>query len=387
MSRLIVAPAAVAVALVAAATLAAQGTTGGIQGAAAPQETPAPAVITTQKGDILQKVIVKVNGEIFTQTELVFRQIQTIRDQNQSRQIKPEDLNTDPGLRAILTAITPGILVDAVDELIVVQHGKEQGYKFSEQQFSRSLEDLKQTNKLDDKTFLEALKQEGITLAELRVNLERAWFINTVRQREIMRNMTLTEEEARAYYKAHQDEFMKPSTVTLREILIAVPADAKAGVSFGTSPDDAAKQKIAAVRERALKGEDYTALVAEVSESGTKASGGLIGPVDVADLNPAVADLLDKMKPGDITEPIRTKAGYQIIKLESRSAAEAETLEKSREAIAQSILNSRVEVEQSKFLERLLLQAVIEWKDDDCKKMYETERAIRLKHSAPKDGK
>jgi len=198
MRRLIVAPAAVAVAIVAVGTLAAQGTAGATQGAATPQGTPAPATIAAQKGEILQKVIVKVNGEIFTQTEMVFRQVQTIQDQNQNRQIKPEDLDTDPGLRAILAAITPGILVDAVDELIVVQHGKEQGYKFSEQQFSRSLEDLKKANNLDDKTFLEALKQQGITLAELRVNMERAWFINTVRQREIMRNMTLTEEEARA---------------------------------------------------------------------------------------------------------------------------------------------------------------------------------------------
>ena len=92
------------------------------------------------------------------------------------------------------------------------------------------------------------------------------------------------------------------------------------------------------------------------------------------------------MKPGDITEPLRTKAGYQIIKLEARSVSEVETFEKSRDQIGQGILNSRLDVERAKFIQRLLLEAVIEWKDDNYKKMYDTERAARMK-PASKDGK
>lgn len=369
--------------LIVAATLAVLGMpiAPSAQGAAgsAPAGGAAPAALQGLKSAILQKIIVRVNGEIFTQTELEFRQIQTLRDQSRQN-IRVEDLGTDPGLRQALGQVTPGILVDAVDELIVVQHGREMGLKYSDTQFTRSLDELKKANRLDDKTFPEALKQEGMTLADLRVNMERAWFIQVVQQRELMRNMTLTEEETRQYYNTHLDQFMKPATVTLREILITVPADKTTGqVSFAASADDTIRQKIVAVRNRALKGEDYTKLVTEVSESPTKASGGVIGPLNTADLSESLAGLLNAMKPGDITEPLRTKAGYQLLRLESRSAAEPEAFDKSKDAISQKILESRLDVERAKFLTKLLAQAVIEWKDDGYRKMYEEERASRQK--------
>ena len=61
-----------------------------------------------------------------------------------------------------------------------------------------------------------ALKQEGMTMADLRVNIERSFYKGEAERRELMRNMTLTEDEARQYYNAHTDQFMKPATVTLR---------------------------------------------------------------------------------------------------------------------------------------------------------------------------
>ena len=389
MKRRIVAFLAFAATIGAAGLLVAQGTTGsGQAGAAQGGANPGAEIVQAPKSTILQKVIVRVNGEIFTQSELEFRQIQTLREQD--RQVrKTEDLSTDPGLRAALTQITPGILVDAVDELIVVQYGREMGLKYGEAQFTKSLEEIKKANNLDDKTLPEALKQEGMTLADLRVNFERTYFIQAVQQRELGRNLMLTEEETRQYYDAHQDQFMKPSTVTVREILINVPTDTTSGqVSFNASVDESVKQKISTIRERALKGEDFAKLVEEVSDSATKANGGVIGPVNTADLSPTLAEILDKLKPGEITEPLRTKAGYQLLKLETRSASEPETFEKSKDQISQKIVESRLDVERAKLLQKLLTQAVVEWKDDGMKKMYETERAARLKAAmAPKGGK
>jgi peptidyl-prolyl cis-trans isomerase SurA len=348
-----------------------------------PTPSPAPPSAIAPKGEIIQKVIVKVNGEIFTQSELEFRQIQALRDQQKNVRTA-RDLATDPGLMAALSSVTPDLLVDAVDELMMVQHGKELGSKFTDAIFTRALEDLKKSNKIpDDATLQQALKQEGMTLADLRVNIERSFYKGEAERRELMRNMTLTEEEARQYYNAHTDQFMKPATVTLREIVVSVPAQTVGGqVSFNVSADEQAKKKIDDIRERALKGEDFAKLVAEVSESGTKDSGGVIGPVNTADLSTALSDLLEKMKPGDVTEPMRTRAGYQIIKLESRVASQPEPFERSRDQISQRILESRLDVERGKMLDKLRVQAVIEWKDDGYKKMYDTARAAR-KTTAP----
>jgi peptidyl-prolyl cis-trans isomerase SurA len=336
--------------------------------------------LTAQQSTIIQKIIVKVNGEIFTQSELEFQQIQTLRDQNHPIR-KTDDLALDPTLRTALAEITPQLLVEAVDELMWVQHGRETGLKFNDATFTKALEDLKKNNNITDEAqFQAALKQEGITLADLRVRIERTFFLQQTKGRELQRNMTLTEEEARQYFAAHQSEFMKPPTVTLREILVAVPTEmvnGQATVSVGL--DDAAKEKITAVRERAVKGEDFTKLVAEASESGTKANGGLIGPIASADLSPTLSAMLEKMKVGDVSEPMRTKGGYQILKLETRSGSEVETFEKSREQIQQKIIGDRMEVEEKKFVEKLRAQAVIEWKDDAYKKMYEEARASKGK--------
>lgn len=328
---------------------------------------------------IIQKIIVKVNGEIFTQADLELRQIQALRDQN--RQVRnPQDLVGDAALRTALADVTPTILSDAVDELLLVQRGRELGVKFTDESFKQALENIKKDNKLDDAALAAALKQEGLTLADLRQNFERAYLVQVVQQREIMRNMTLTEEEARQYYKTHPDAFMKPPTITVREILVAVPTDAISGQPVvNVATDEAAKAKMDAARERALKGEDFAKIVADVSDSSTKANGGLIGPILVNDLSPALKDILATMKMGDVSEPLRTQRGYQMFKLETRTEPELETFDKVRDQISQRIYNERLEGETKKYIVKLRTQALIEWKDEAYKRIYEKAQENRAK--------
>ena len=133
------------------------------------------------------------------------------------------------------------------------------------------MERIKADNKLNDADFKAALAQEGLTLDSLRTRLDRSYVIKTVQGKEILGHMTLTEEEAHQYYDKHPDEFMKPPSVMLREILVAVPvAGGQTGQPqfFSRRPTRrAAREKIAALRERALKGEDFEKLVAEASDS------------------------------------------------------------------------------------------------------------------------
>jgi parvulin-like peptidyl-prolyl isomerase len=347
--------------------------------------------LRAQTSTIIQKVIVKVNGEIFTQTELEFEQIMALKQDN--RNVANADaLKTDAALIAVLAPITPKILVAAVDELLIVQHGREIT-RFTDERFQEMLERLKKSNQesLDkyakenkvttEQAFQAALKEEGITLAQLRVNMERVFFKQVVQQRELQKGMTLTDQEAREYYKAHLNEFMKPATVSVRELFVNVPTTTgptgQASVSVGVDED--AKAKITAARDRALKGEDFAKLVAELSDSPTKSNGGLMGPVPQTDLNPIIAAAIEKLKPGEISEPLRRAGGYQILKLETKIDAEPESFEKSRDAIGQKIVDTRMETETTKFIQKLLTQAVIEWKDETYKKMYETERALQMK--------
>lgn len=337
----------------------------------------APRAIAAKAGQstILERILVRVNGEVFTQSQLTDRQISALREDN--RQVAdPKALEDDATLRNALNEITPRILVQAVDELLLVQRARELNAQFTDADFKDALDSIKKDNHLDDKAFDKALADEGMTLDELRTNLERAALIRAVQNEEIYPHMTVTEEELRQYYAAHNDEFMTPATVTLRELLVTVPNRTQSGQSlFSVGDDNAARTKIAALRDRAVKGEDFEKLVREASEAPTKDQGGLIGPVKTDDLNPALKDVLDKMKPGDVSQPIRVPTGYQILKLEARDAPTLQPFADVHDQIEQHVRSARLGGETEKLLTRLRQQAVIEWKDQTFKDAYEKELA------------
>lgn len=335
----------------------------------------ASAPVFTQ-GVILEQVLVKVNGEIFTKTDLEQRQIDALRASN--RQVSnPGDLKTDATLKAALVELTPGVLVDAIDELLLIQRGKELGLQPNASQLKDTVDRIKKQNNITtDAQFRAALTQSGMTYEEFEKNLEKEYIKARVQQQEIMTKIQLTEEESKEYYRTHLKEFEKPATVSIRDIFISVPTTKQGGqVVTNVAADDEAAKKIADIRARLVKGEDFAKIVAEVSESPSKANGGLIGPINSAELAPQVHELLDKMKPGEISEPIHTPNGYQLIKLETRTAPTPEDFDKVREDIANRIGSSRLDVEQKKYIDKLRAQAIIEWKNDELKKLYDQKMA------------
>ncbi len=317
----------------------------------------------------------KVNGEIFTQTDLEQKQIEALREKNQ--QVNATDLN-DANLKATLASITPGLLVDVIDDLLLVQHGRELGYSLSDEQFKNVLDQVKKENKLNDDQLKTALGQEGLTLDTYRQMMERQMIIGAVQRNEIMQKATLTDEEARQYYDAHHSEFMKPATITLREMMINVPTEVRDGQDvFNVAADEAAKQKMESARARIAKGEPFAAVAGEMSDSASKANGGLVGVINLDQMNPDLRAKVDSLKPGETTEPLRVKGGYQIFEVDSRSPAEVEAFDKVRDKIAQKVYSERLDGETQKFLEKLRGTALIEWKDDAFRAMYEKGVAVK----------
>jgi peptidyl-prolyl cis-trans isomerase SurA len=326
--------------------------------------------------EIIEQVLVKVNGEIFTKTDLEQRQVTALRQKN--RNITEAEMRNDATLQKMLAEVTPQLVVDAIDELLLIQRGHELGYRLSDEQFSEIVQQIRKENKLEsDAQFDAALKQEGLTTADLRRNIERSMIINRVQQQDVMNKIAVTEAETNAYYEAHRNEFTSPAMVTLREILVAVPEKApegaagagQAGVNVGL--DEEAKAKADAIRQRALKGEDFAKLAAEVSDAASKANGGLIGPVNREELSPALLALVQKMKVGEVAEPVRTPRGYQIFKLETQSQTVVQPLSAVRNQVADKVFREKSKPELTKYLKRLREQAIIEWKNDDLKKLYE----------------
>lgn len=320
--------------------------------------------VTPGRAEIIERVIVKVNGEIFTRTDLESRQVNVLREQG--RQLN------DAELKKRVEEITPQILVDMIDEMLLVQRGKELGYRMTEDQFSDVLTRLKADNKIEtDEQFQAALRQEGLTLTDLRKSIERQMIIQRVEQAEVFGHINVSQDEIKKYYDEHKNEFTSAPTVTLREILVRVPSDGK-NISVGL--DEEAKQKAESIRERALKGEIFEKL-AELSDAPSKANGGLIGPISRADLDSNFARVLATMKVGDVSPALRTASGYDLVKLESATETKVLPFEEAREQIANKVFAAKQQVEFGNYLRKLRAAAIIDWKVPEFKKLYDAQIA------------
>ena len=317
------------------------------------------------RAEVIEQIIVKVNGEILTKTELENRQIAALRQAG--HQIDPK--TDDAQLRKMLDQVTPQLLVNTVDEMLLVQRGRELGYKMGDEQFTSVIDNIKKDNKIEsDEQFQAALKAENMTLSDLRKNLERQMIVSRVQQNEVMGKIAVNDEEARSYYDAHRSEFTSARTITLREILVNVPGDGKT-VNVGL--DEQARAKIDGIRQRALNGESYEKLAADLSDAASRTNAGLIGPLSISDLSPDLQKLIEPMKPGDITQPLRGPKGYQILKLESATTAETKSFEEAREDISNKVFTDKRRDEFEKYLQKMRAQAIIEWKNADVKKAYD----------------
>jgi peptidyl-prolyl cis-trans isomerase SurA len=327
------------------------------------------------RGEVIEQVLVKVNGDIITKTELEQRQVAVLRQRLNGQNVDPNMLKNDEQLKKALVEITPQVLVNAVDELLLLQHGKELNLHLSDDQFKQVVGNIRKEQGLtDDAKFHKALADENMTMDDLRKQLERQMIIEQVQRQEVGSKLTITEEEGRQYYARHPEEFTDPTSITLREILIEVPAT-PGGTGVSAAADQEAQRKINDIRARALRAEDFTKLVAEASVSPSKANGGLIGPISRDDMSPQMQQMIDKMKPGDITQPLRTQRGYQIFKLESVKQASLQPFDSVRDLIVDKVAASRTQTEMRKFLARLRSQAIIEWKNEELKKVYEKQIA------------
>ena len=325
-------------------------------------------VVAGARAEILEQILVKVNGEIFTKTELEQRQVAALRQKGQQF-----DLKTDPDnqqLRKALDEITPQIMVDAVDEMLIVQRGRELGYKLSEEQFKNVVDNIKKENKIEtEEQFQNALKAENMTMTDLRRSLERSMIVQRVQQNEVFGKIGISAEEARAYYDSHRNEFTKLPTVTLREILVALPADAR-GVNVAA--DEAAQQRADQLRTRVTTGgEPFDKVASEASDAPSKANAGLIGPISLDDLSPDLRKIVETLPPGAVSDVIRTSRGFQLFKLETSTPIEVMPFEQAREQIGDRVFTDKRKGEFQKYLEKLRNQAIIEWKNQDVQRAFE----------------
>lgn len=350
--------------------------------------TVALALLLTAGGaslgaDIIEQILVRVNGEIITKSDLEQRQIAALRQKPEVQGLRGDDAK----LAQMLSEVTPAVIVDAVDELLLLQRGKELGYAMGDEQFKSILDNIRKENKIEsDEQFQQALQQEGMTMLDLRRQLEKQMLVSRVQQTEVAGKISITDEEVAAYYDQHKSEFATTPQVTLREILVTVPGTEGA---VNVAADEAAREKADDIHKRLLGGEPFPRLAADLSDAASKANGGLLGEIPWEDISPELQKELDAMKTGDVTKVLRTPRGYQILKMDARTDGSLKPLADAREAVSEKVFEGKRRGEFQRYLVKLRAQAIIEWKNDEIKKAWEAGLAAQptAEASAAKPGR
>ena len=137
----------------------------------------------------------------------------------------------------------------------------------------------------------------------------------------------VSQSAIRDYYQSHQSEFTSEETVTARHILLKVPGDANEKTVQET------RRKALEISDKARSGQDFAELARNFSEGPSAAEGGYLGTLKKDDTVKPFAEKAFSMEAGEISEPVRTRFGFHIIKVEDRRQASAKPLEAVKKQI------------------------------------------------------
>ena len=188
----------------------------------------------------------------------------------------------------------------------------------------------------DDKTSWSTLPNRWLnSLSVLQLLCEdlraRQWI-----SKQISRNVDVTEDESRQFYESHPENFFVPERHRVSHLFLAAPPE---------TPLETVETKriaIEAFSVRLAAGEDFATLTAENSEDeATKLRGGDLGYFSAARMPPDFVAAALKLRPNEISPPIRTRLGFHIIKLTDTQPAHQRTFEEARNEIAIELENGK----------------------------------------------
>jgi peptidyl-prolyl cis-trans isomerase D len=143
--------------------------------------------------------------------------------------------------------------------------------------------------------------------------------------------VSVSDEEILDYYESNPQEFITLETVEARHILV------RADEGISSEADTAAKDKIQGYLDMARSGKDFAELATLFSEGPSKSKGGYLGTFKKGDMVKPFSDAAFSMDAGQISEPVRTRFGWHLIKVEKKNPASTLTHEAATETIRKKL--------------------------------------------------
>lgn len=145
-------------------------------------------------------------------------------------------------------------------------------------------------------------------------------------------SMTVDDTEIKEYYESFPAEFQTEKTVQARHILIKVDQNAPA--------ETIEKKRLEAMEilEKARDGEDFAELAKTFSDGPSKDQGGYLGAFTQGSMVKPFSDKAFSMAVGDISDPVQTRFGWHIIKVEKINEASVRSLEEAGKDIREKLM-------------------------------------------------
>jgi len=300
-----------------------------------------PSVLLLAGGaeaEIIERVVAKVNGQIITLSEFQSRQIAAA----QGARVDPANVGT------FLRQNNAKILQDAIDEILIMQKAEDAGMKAPSQWIDEAIAGIRKENNItSDEQLQDALDREGITLAELRQNIERGVVRRAIMQRDIQPKIEATESELLAEYeKLKATEFTKPPTVTLQEILVT---EDLGGLALARE-----------IVEKARAGEDFATLAKTYSQAPSRSHGGDLGQLAQGELNPELEKVAFALPIGSVSDPMPVEGGYRVVKVSAKTSGSTTPYEAAKEKVRDRLMMTRFEAAYDVYMQELRKTASVE---------------------------
>lgn len=265
---------------------------------------------------------------------------------------------SDPAKRA---AAKDAILKRALDTLIgerlMEDQLKELNIDVSDAEIDLAIDDVKKQNNIKSDQFEQLLAGEGYSMATyrafMRKHLSRLKLVNL----KVRSKVKVSDEDLKVEYQKMVREQENDPEVHARHILVTVPLKAT------DDQVEAARQKAAVLAAEARKpGVDFAALAKAKSEGPSAAEGGDLYWFKHGVMVPEFERVAFNLPVGSISDPVRTKFGWHVIKIEERRTSPPESFDAVKDRLRENLLKAQLEKYTDQYIQELKSQAMVQEK-------------------------
>jgi peptidyl-prolyl cis-trans isomerase SurA len=299
---------------------------------------------------VIEEIVAKINGDIITRGELV-----RTRGQIEAELRTQQNLN-GVRLQAAVTEREKDILRERIDQLLLVQKGKELNINV-DSELSRFMADLQRKFNIADPDKFQSFvrEQTGLPYEDYKNEQKNGMITQRVIRDQVGRTISVPAEERRKYYEEHKSEFVRQERAFLRQILVSTENKNADGVA-------AAEKKAKDLAARAKKGEKFPEMARDNSDAPTAQQGGDMGNWQKGQLRKEIEDMIWDKPRNFVTDPIKVAEGFLILKVDEHQKEGQASYEEVENEIMDKFYGQQFQPKIRDFLTKLRQDAFLEIK-------------------------